>query len=67
MLCMVKMPLKREFGGSALNSHGNYIVYQGKSWKNHGIIVFNNFCGILDSRNDVELNPPILSVKALYF
>ena len=29
---------------SALNSHGNYIVDHGKSWKNHGI-VFLNFCG----------------------
>ena len=26
------------------NSHGNYIVDHGKSWKNHGI-VFLNFCG----------------------
>ena len=32
MLCMVKMPLKGEVGGSALNSHGNYIVDHGKSW-----------------------------------
>ena len=31
-------------GGYALNSHGNYIVDHGKSWKNHGI-VFLNFCG----------------------
>ena len=28
----------------ASNSHGNYIVDHGKSWKNHGI-VFLNFCG----------------------
>ena len=28
----------------ALNSHGNYIVDHGKSWKNHGIVFFN-FCG----------------------
>ena len=27
-----------------LNSHRNYIVDHGKSWKNHGI-VFLNFCG----------------------
>ena len=26
MLNMVKMPLKGEVGGHALNSHGNYIV-----------------------------------------
>ena len=44
MLSMVKMPLKGEFGGHALNNHGNYIVDHGKSWKNHGI-VFLNFCG----------------------
>ena len=33
-----------EVGGSALCSHGNYIVDHGKSWKNHGI-VFLNFYG----------------------
>ena len=40
----VKMLLKGEVGGSALNSHGNYIVDHGKSWKNHGIVILN-FCG----------------------
>ena len=35
---------KGEVGGHAYNSHGNYIVDHGKSWKNHGI-VFLNFCG----------------------
>ena len=44
MLNMVKMSLIGEVGGHALNSHGNYIVDHGKSWKNHGI-VFLNFCG----------------------
>ena len=44
MLCMMKMSLIGEVGGHALNSHGNYIVDHGKSWKNHGI-VFLNFCG----------------------
>ena len=44
ILSVVKMLLKREVGGSALNSHGNYIVDHGKSWINHGI-VFLNFCG----------------------
>ena len=44
MLSMVKMPLKWEVGGHALNSHENYIVDHGISWKNHGI-VFLNFCG----------------------
>ena len=28
---IVKMPLKGEVGGHALNSHGNYIVDHGKS------------------------------------
>ena len=39
-----EVAVKREVGGHALNSHGNYIVDHGKSWKNHGI-VFLNFCG----------------------
>ena len=46
MLSMVKMLLKGEIGGRALNIHGNYIVDHGKSWKNHGI-VFLNFCWTL--------------------
>ena len=45
------MLLKGEVGDHALNSHGNYIVDHGKSWKNHGI-VFLNFCG----------NPVVLSI-----
>ena len=45
MLSVVKMLLIGEVGNHALNSHGNYIVDHGKSWKkNHGI-VFLNFCG----------------------
>ena len=40
MLSVVKMLLKGEAGGHALNSHGNYIVDHGKSWKNHGIKFF---------------------------
>ena len=44
MLCLVKMSLKVEVGGCALNTHGNYIIDHGKSSKNHGI-VFLNFCG----------------------
>ena len=40
MLSVVKMLLKGEVGGYALNSHGNYIVDHGKSWKNHGIDFF---------------------------
>ena len=35
MLSVVKLLLKVEVGGCALNSHGNYIVDHGKSWKNH--------------------------------
>ena len=42
----VKMSLKGEVGGHALNSHGNYIFDHEKSWKKHGI-VFLNFCGNL--------------------
>ena len=34
LLSMIKMPIKGEVGGLALNSHGNYIVDHGKSWKN---------------------------------
>ena len=41
MLSVVKMPLKGEVGGHALNSRGNYIVDHGKSWKNHGIVFLN--------------------------
>ena len=44
MLSVVKMLLKGKVRGHALNSHGNYIVDHGKTWKNHGI-VFLNFCG----------------------
>ena len=50
MLCVVKMLLKGEVGGRALNSHGNYTVDHGKSWNNHGI-VFLNFCGNPDLRS----------------
>ena len=32
MLRVDKMLLKEEVGGSALNSHGNYISDHGKSW-----------------------------------
>ena len=46
MLSLVKMPLKGDVGGHALNSNGNYIIDRGKSWKNHGITFFN-FCGKL--------------------
>ena len=43
MLSVVKMALKREVRGHALNSHGNYTVDHGKSWKYHGIVLLN-FC-----------------------
>ena len=43
MLSVVKMLLKGEVGGRALNCDGNYIVDYG-IWKNHGI-VFLNVCG----------------------
>ena len=54
MLNVVEMLLKREVRGRALNSHGNYIVDPGKSWKNHEI-VFLNFCG-----------NPVLNLQVLY-
>ena len=42
MLSMVKMLLKGEVGGHALDSRGNCIVDDdGKSWKNHGIVFLN--------------------------
>ena len=45
MLSMVKLLIKGEVGVCALNSHGNYIVDHGKSWKNHGKLCIFNFCG----------------------
>ena len=53
MSSIVKMLLKGEVGVSALNSHGNYIVDRGKSWKNHGI-VFLNFFGKPDELLDIN-------------
>ena len=44
LLSVVKMPLKGEVGGHALNSNGDNIVDHGKRWKKHGIVFFN-FCG----------------------
>ena len=44
MLSVVKMPLRVEVSGHALNSHGHYVVDHGKSWKNHGILLLN-YCG----------------------
>ena len=41
MLSVVKIMLKEEVGGRALNSHGNFIVDHGKSWKNHRIVFLN--------------------------
>ena len=38
MLFMVKMLVKGEVEGSALNRHGNYIVDHGKSWKDHAVV-----------------------------
>ena len=43
MLSVVKLPQKGEVGGPAINSHGNYIVDHGKSWKNHEIVLLNFF------------------------
>ena len=54
MLSVVKMPLKGDAGEGALNSHGDYVVDHGKSWKNHGI-VFLNFCGNPDGSAVAQL------------
>ena len=51
MPSVVKMPLKGDVGGHALNSPGNYIVDHGNSVKNHGT-VFLNFC-----RNPAQKSP----------
>ena len=56
MLSVLKMQLKGDFGGHALTSYGNYIVDNGKSWKNHGIL-FLNFCG-----NNVQSENGIVSL-----
>ena len=42
--CIYAQHVEDEVGGHALNSHGNYIVDHGKSWKNHGIVLLN-VCG----------------------
>ena len=60
MLCMVKMTIKGEAGGPALNCHGNYIVDHGKSWKNHGI-EFLNFC-----RNSAESKLTAMEFRGLF-
>ena len=49
MLSVVKMLLKGEAGGQALNSHGNYIVDHGKSWKNHGMVILNPCHIVIDN------------------
>ena len=62
MLSMVKMPLKGEVGGRALNDHGNYIVDHGKSWKNHGIL-FLNFCGNPEFKHMLWILRRIVSLR----
>ena len=47
MLNLMKMQLKGEVGGHALNSHGNYIV-------DHGI-VFLNYVGTLNGTDQPAL------------
>ena len=42
--CCIPYLCSWDVGGFALNSHGNYIVDRGKSWKNPGIVLLN-FCG----------------------
>ena len=66
MLSVVKMLLKGEVGGCALNSHGNYIVDHRISWKNHRL-VFLNFCGNLDTgfKDEIEATEGTLQIFAL--
>ena len=59
LLSVVKMSLKGEVGGHALNTHGNYIVDHGKSWKNHEI-VFLNFYGNLGTTISA---PPVFTIN----
>ena len=67
MLSLVKMLLKGEVGDFALNSHGNYIVDHGKSWKNHGIVFFLISLGTLGCDQEVEhCESLILYHKDLY-
>ena len=72
MLSVVKMLLKGEVGGHALNTHGNYIVDHGKSRKNHGIM-FLNFCGnpvlnqmVYFMRMHVNIFLPLACVTAFF-
>ena len=73
MLSVEKMPLKGEVSGHAFNSHGNNIVYHGKSWKNHGIVLLN-FCGnpgislnYIDGTEEGMLTKFISSLQIWYF
>ena len=45
MLSVVKMLLKGDVGGWALNSNGNYIVDHGKPWKIHVISSYYSLAG----------------------
>ena len=45
------MPLKGEVGGHALNSHGNYIDYHGKSWNSVFYFLWEP-CGVFLSSAD---------------
>ena len=60
MLSVVKMPLKGAVGGHTLNSHGNYIVDHGKSWKNHGIVFLKFFGNPVRACN---LSIPVVSMS----
>ena len=56
LLSVLKLLLKGEVGGRALNSHGNYIVNHRKSWKNHGIVFFNFCWNPVMSATDESMN-----------
>ena len=59
MLNVVKIPLKGEVVDRVLNSHGNYIVDHGKSWKNHGIVFLNFYGNPVTAHCIAIVGPPL--------
>ena len=67
MLRVVKMPLNREVGGHALNSHGNYIVDHGKSWNCVFEFLWEPWRGYYCSLRRVEGVPLSISLNSQYY
>ena len=59
MLSVVKIPLKGEVVDRVLNSHGNFIVDHGKSWKNHGIVFLNFYGNPVTAHCITIVGPPL--------